>query len=45
MNGSWGVGPAALDQVMQVIDAVWLPGAFIVVFFAGYIVGGIVQRG
>jgi hypothetical protein len=45
LGTGWGEGPLAVEQAMQIVEAVWLPCALIVVFFTGYIVGGIVQRG
>lgn len=45
MSGSWGVGPAAFEQVQQWAYAVWPYAIAILAFCAGYVVGGIVQRG
>lgn len=39
--GSWGAGLLAFQQI---IDAMWMVGAFVLAFAAGYICGGIVQR-
>lgn len=46
MNGAYGEGLAAMEVVREWADATW-PWAIAIVAFcaAGYIVGGILQRG
>lgn len=45
MNGAYGQGLAAMELVHQWADATWPFAVAILAFLAGYIVGGIVQRG